>query len=101
MDERGRRPGVKREKGAIQWGRTTFIRQKQILLTGALVAAQLLLLFGICGQLPAPDLSPPPAGTTVIDYSTFLAQVSTGHLLVGSLQEQDCGGLWSGPGPRR
>src|SRR6266516_3425633 len=101
MDERGRRPGVKREKGAIQWGRTTFIRQKQILLTGALVAAQLLLLFGICGQLPAPDLSPPPAGTTVIDYSTFLAQVRAGHVLVVSLQDQDIEGLLARPVSRR
>src|SRR5439155_13459589 len=48
--------GVKREKGAIQWCRTTFIRQKHLLLTGALLTALLLLLFGICSQLPAPNL---------------------------------------------
>src|SRR5438445_11297315 len=89
MGERGRRPGVKRKKGAIQWGRTTFIRYKQLLLTGVLLTALLLLLFGICNQLQAPDLNAPPTGTTVIDYGTFLAQVRAGHVLEVSLQDQD------------
>src|SRR5947209_14290549 len=95
MAERGRRPGVKREKGrkAIQRGRTILIRQKQLLLTGVLLTALLLLLFGICSQLPAPDLNPPPRGTTVIDYSTFLAQVRAGNVLVVSWQDQDLEGL--------
>src|SRR2546421_11513797 len=56
MGQRGRRPGMKREKRAMQWGRTTFKRQKQILLTGVLLTALLLLLFDIWSQLPAPDL---------------------------------------------
>src|SRR5256884_1642932 len=99
MAERGRRPGVKREKGrkAIQRGRTILIRQKQLLLTGVLLTALLLLLFGICSQLPAPDLNPPPRGTTVIDYSTFLAQVRAGNVLVVSLQDQDLEGLLARP----
>src|SRR5437868_13394055 len=97
MGERGRRPGVKREKRAIQWGRTILIRQKQLLLTGVLLTALLLLLFGICSQLPAPDLNPPPRGTTVIDYSTFLAQVRAGNVLVVSLQDQDLEGLLARP----
>src|SRR5437763_2091503 len=99
MAERGRRPGVKREKGrkAIQRGRTILIRQKQLLLAGVLLTALLLLLFGICSQLPAPDLNPPPRGTTVIDYSTFLAQVRAGNVLVVSLQDQDLEGLLARP----
>src|SRR6266550_1152512 len=97
MGERGRRPGVKRKKGAIQWGRTTFIRYKQLLLTGVLLTALLLLLFGICNQLQAPDLNAPPTGTTVIDYGTFLAQVRAGHVLEVSLQDQDIVGLLARP----
>ena len=78
IGERGRRPGVRREKGrkAMQRGRTTFIRQKQLLLTGGLLTALLLLLFGICSQLPAPDLNP-PRGTAVIDSSWPIARTST------------------------
>src|SRR5436305_12800035 len=100
MGERGRRPGVKREKRAIQWGRTTFIRYKQLLLTGVLRTALLLLLFGICNQLQAPDLNSPPTGTTVIDYGTFLAQVRAGHVLGVSLQDEDIVGLSARPGAR-
>src|SRR6266567_3106090 len=101
MGQRGRRPGVKRKKGAIQWCRTTFIRYKQLLLTGVLLIALLLLLFGICNQLQAPDLNAPPTGTTVIDYGTFLAQVRAGHVLEVSLQDQDIVGLLAKPVERR
>src|SRR5713101_6719034 len=95
----GRRPGVKREKGrkAIQRVRTTFIRQKQLLLTGVLLTALLLLLFGICSRLPAPDLTPPSSGLTVIDYSTFIAQVRASNVLMVSLQDQDIEGLLARP----
>jgi ATP-dependent metalloprotease FtsH len=92
---------VKRKKGAIQWGRATFIRYKQLLLTGILLTALLLLLFGICNQLQAPDLNAPPTGTTVIDYGTFLAQVRAGHVLEVSLQDQDIEGLLARPVERR
>jgi len=90
---------MKREKGrkAIQRVRTTFIRQKQLLLTGVLLTTLLLLLFGICSRLPAPDLNQPLSGLTVIDYSTFLAQVRAGNVLVVSLQDQDIEGLLARP----
>jgi ATP-dependent metalloprotease FtsH len=90
---------VKREKGskAIQRGRTTFKRQKQLLLTGVLLTALVLLLFGICSQLPAPDPNLPPRGTTVIDYSTFLAQVRQGNVLEVSLRDQVIEGLLARP----
>src|SRR5437588_6421047 len=98
MGERGRRPGVKRKKGARQWGRTTFRRYKHFLLTGVLLTALVLLLVGICNQLPAPDLHAPPTG---IDYGTFLAQVRAGHVLEVSLQDQDIVGLLARPVERR
>ncbi len=90
---------MKREKGrkAIQRVRTTFIRQKQLLLTGVLLTALLLLLFGICSRLPAPDLTPPSSGLTVIDYSTFIAQVRASNVLMVSLQDQDIEGLLARP----
>src|SRR5215469_783138 len=99
MGERGRGPGVNREKRrkAIQRVRTTFIRQKQLLLTGGLLAALLLLLFGICRQLPALDLTPPPSGLTVINYNTFIAQVRASNVLKVSLQDQDIVGLLARP----
>src|SRR5256885_7252667 len=99
MGERGRRPGVKREKRAIQWGRTTFIRHKQVLLTGVLLTALLLLLFGICSRLSAPDLNQPPRGTTAIDYTAFLAQVKAGNGLVVSLSGQEIVGALARPLP--
>jgi ATP-dependent metalloprotease FtsH len=90
---------VNREMGrkAIQRVRTTFIRQKQLLLTGVLLAALLLLLFGICSRLPALDLTPPPSGLTVIDYSTFIAQVRASNVLKVSLHDQDIVGLLARP----
>src|SRR5262245_25588424 len=82
---------MKREMGrkTIQRVRTTFIRQRQLLLTGVLLTALLLLLFGICSRLPAPELTSPSSGLRVIDYSTFIAQVRASNVLVVSLQDQD------------
>src|SRR5215471_17455342 len=99
MVESGRRPGVKREKRrkVIQRVRTTFIKQKQLLLTGVLLTGLLLLLFGICSRLPALDLTPPPSGLTVITYSTFIAQVRASNVLAASLQDQDIVGLLARP----
>jgi len=90
---------VKREmrRKAIQRVRTTFIRQKQLLLTGVLLNALLLLLFGICSRLPALDFTPSPSGLTVIDYSTFIAQVKASNVLMVSLQDQDIEGLLARP----
>jgi ATP-dependent metalloprotease FtsH len=89
---------VNREKGrtAIQRVRTTFIRQKQLLLTEVLLTA-LLLLFGICSRLPAPDLTPSPSSLIVIDYSTFIAQVRADNVLAVSLQDQNIEGLLARP----
>jgi ATP-dependent metalloprotease FtsH len=82
----------KRGRELIQQGRTTFISQKQSLITGVLLTALLLLLVGIFSQLVAPDPAAPARGTTVIDYSSFLAQVRAGNVLVVVLQDQEIEG---------
>src|SRR5260370_10012668 len=99
IGERGRRPSVKRKRvrKLIQQGRTTFIKQKQPLITGVLLAALLLLLFGIFSQLAAPDPAASARGTTVIDYSAFLAQVRAGNVLVVGLQDQEIEGTLARP----
>jgi cell division protease FtsH len=101
--KRRRRPDVKKEKGRkhiIQPNRTTFIRHKQLLITGALLTTLLLLLFGIFSQLQPPDLTMPATGVTIIDYSKFLAQVRSGNVLAVSLQDQDITGALARQLPR-
>ena len=90
---------MKRKSGRqlIQRGRTTLIQQKQTLITGALLTALLLLLFGIFSQLPAPKPTTAERGTTAIDYNTFLAQVRAGNVLVVSLQDQEIVGALARP----
>ena len=81
---------MKRKSGRqlIQQGSKTLLKQKQTVITAALLAALLLLLFGIFSQLPAPDPTTSERGTTAINYNTFLAQVRAGNVLVVSLQDQ-------------
>jgi ATP-dependent metalloprotease FtsH len=90
---------MKRKSGRqlIQRGRTTLIKQKHTVITGALLAALLLLLFGIFSQLPAPEPTTSVTGTTAIDYDTFLAQVRAGNVLVVSLQDQEIVGALARP----
>ncbi len=93
---------MKKEKGRkhiMQPNRTMFIKHKQSLITGALLTTLLLLLFGICSQLQPPDLTMPATGVTIIDYSTFLAQVRAGNVLAVSLQERDITGALARPLP--
>ncbi|HEX6554128.1 MAG TPA: ATP-dependent zinc metalloprotease FtsH [Ktedonobacteraceae bacterium] len=90
---------MKRKSGRqlIQQGRTTLIKQKKTLITAALLTAMLLLLLGIFSQLPAPDLTPAGPDTMAIDYSTFLAQVRVGNVLVVSLQGHEVVGALARP----
>ncbi len=82
---------MKRTRGRqlIRQGYTTLILQKQTVITAVMLAGLLLLLFGIFSQLPAPVLTSAEPGTTPIDYSTFLAQVRSGNVLVVGLQGQE------------
>src|SRR5207245_6180969 len=54
-------------------------------------------LVGIFSQLVAPDPTAPSRGTTVIDYSSFLAQVRAGNVLVVVLQDQEIEGALARP----
>ncbi|HLZ63409.1 MAG TPA: ATP-dependent zinc metalloprotease FtsH [Ktedonosporobacter sp.] len=76
-------------KQLIQQSLTALLKQKQALTTGVLLTTLVLLLFGIFSQLPAPELTTWVRGTTTIDYTTFLAQVRAGNVLVVSLQDQE------------
>ena len=87
----------KERKHRLLPSRKTLLRQKQVLLTGVLLSALLLLLFGICSRLSAPDLNQPPRGTTAIDYTAFLAQVKAGNVLVVSLSGQEIVGALARP----
>lgn len=61
---------------------TKFLKEhKQSVGTGVLIGIMLVLLFGISSQLQGPPTSQPPAGVTVVDYGTFVAQVKTGNIL--------------------
>jgi ATP-dependent metalloprotease FtsH len=90
---------VKRAKGRtpVQWVQITFIRHKQLLLTGVLLTALVLLLFGICSQLPPPDITEQTTGITTIDYSTFLTQIRAGNVLEVSFQDQNMVGTLARP----
>jgi ATP-dependent metalloprotease FtsH len=92
---------MKRKSGRelIRQGRTALAKQKHTVITTVLLAAMLLLLFGIFGRLPAPELTPSEPGTTAIDYKTFLAQVRAGNVLVVSLQGQEVVGALARPLP--
>ncbi|HYT27659.1 MAG TPA: ATP-dependent metallopeptidase FtsH/Yme1/Tma family protein, partial [Ktedonobacteraceae bacterium] len=90
---------MKRKSGRelIRQGRTALAKQKHTVITTVLLAAMLLLLLGIFGRLPAPELTPSEPGTTAIDYKTFLAQVRAGNVLVVSLQGQEIVGALARP----
>lgn len=90
---------MKRNSGTrlIQKGRATLIKHSQLLITGTLLFALVLLLFGIFGHLSAPDLTPTEPGTTAIDYTTFLAQVRAGNVLVVSLRDKEIVGALAQP----
>jgi cell division protease FtsH len=90
---------VKRTKGRTSVHRVhiTFIKHKQLLLTGVLLTALLVLLFGVFSQLPPPDITVQTTGATTIDYSTFLAQVRAGNVVLVSFQDQNMEGALAKP----
>src|SRR5579875_3380698 len=60
---------------------------RRMLLTGFLLCALLILLFGVVSLLPAPAMSQPPAGVAVVNYTTFLAQMRTGNVHSVTIQD--------------
>lgn len=61
---------------------TKFIKEhKRSIGSVVLMVIMLVMLVGIFSQLRAPATSKPPAGVTVVDYGTFVAQVKTSNIL--------------------
>jgi ATP-dependent metalloprotease FtsH len=108
MDDKGGR----RRKSAIRWGKkhkrnvkdyqkaiTKFlVTNKRGVFTGVLLIAMTVLLFGIFSLFPAPSTaSTPPAGITVVNYSTFIQQVEAGNVQAVRIQGQDINALLENP----
>ena len=70
---------------------------KQSLLAGILLIGLIMLLFGVFSQFQAPSTSTPPAGVTVVDYSTFLDKVKASDVLAVSLRGNDVNALLAKP----
>jgi len=70
---------------------------KQLLLAGILLAGMTMLLFGIFSRFQPPSTSTPPAGVTVVDYSTLVAQVRASNVLAVVIQGEEVRGLLVGP----
>ncbi len=62
-----------------------FFKQKQAFIAGILITGAILLAFGVFSRIQAPTFSSIPAGATVVNYSTFKEQVSTGNVLAVSI----------------
>jgi ATP-dependent metalloprotease FtsH len=70
---------------------------KQSLLASALLLIIIALLFGVVTQLQPPSVSGAPQGITVLDYSTFEAQLRAGNVLAVTIQGNDLTGLLINP----
>ncbi len=66
---------------------------KQSLLAGILLTGMFVLLFGIFSRFQAPSTATPPAGVTVVDYSTLVAQVRARNVLAVALRGDEVRGL--------
>ncbi|HYX48864.1 MAG TPA: ATP-dependent metallopeptidase FtsH/Yme1/Tma family protein, partial [Ktedonobacteraceae bacterium] len=73
--------------------RTFLALHRQSLLAGILLTGMVLLLFVVFSRFQAPTFNNPPAGTTVVDYSTLKKQVSAGNVLAVSIQGDEVNAL--------
>lgn len=73
--------------------RTFLALHRQSLLAGILLTGMVLLLFVVFSRFQAPTFNNPPAGTTVVDYSTLKKQVSAGNVLAVSIQGNEVNAL--------
>lgn len=76
---------------------TFLYAHKKHLCAGFLLAAILVLLFGIFSQLQAPATSTVPSGETSINYSAFLQQLDTNNVLAVSVQDNGASALLQQP----
>lgn len=74
--------GVKDRRGITK----SFKTHKKALLSGFLVVAIVLLLFGIFSQFHAPAANDVPGGEVSITYSAFLNQVNAGNVLATTIR---------------
>ena len=70
-----------------------LVLHRQSFLAGILLTGMVLLLFAVFSRFQAPTLNNPPAGTTVVDYSSFKKQVSAGNVLAVSIQSNQVNAL--------
>ena len=70
-----------------------LVLHRQSFLAGILLTGMVLLLFAVFSRFQAPTLNNPPAGTTVVDYSTFKKQVSAGNVLAVSIESNQVNAL--------
>src|SRR5438046_5167292 len=88
--------GRPRRWNVVEFGKKCakfLVIHRQSFLAGILLTGMVILLFGVFSRFQAPSFSTPPAGTTVVDYSTFKEQVSAGNVLAVSIQSNNVNGL--------
>ncbi len=76
---------------------TFFKSHRGILVSGFLVVAMVLLLFGIASQFPGPSTADVPSGETAINYSVFLSQVNAGNVLAVTIRGDEVNALLQQP----
>ena len=105
MDDKGSRDLLsgndrQRQHDVFKFGKkcSKFLAtHKQSLLAGILLAGMIVLLFGIFSRFQAPSTNTPPAGVTVVDYSTLVAQVRATNVLAVVIQGDEVRGLLATP----
>src|SRR5581483_7167365 len=74
-------------------GITFFKSHRGFLVSGFLVVAMVLLLFGIASQFQGPSTVDVPSGETAINYSAFLQQVNAGNVLAVTIRGNEVNAL--------
>ena len=70
---------------------------KQSLLAGILLIGMVVLLFGVFSRFQSPTIDTTPSGVTAVDYSTLVAQVTSGNVLAVSIRGNELTGLMAKP----
>ncbi len=101
MDGKGSRRLASKSDRHRRWNVVDFGKKcseflalhRQTFLAGILLTGVVLLLFAVFSRFQAPTFYNPPAGTTVVDYSSFKKQVSAGNVLAVSIQSNQVNAL--------
>ncbi len=92
-DRQRQKTGVKNRRSIARYVKTHI----HTVLTGGLVIALIVVLFGVFSNFQSPVLNSPPAGEKVITYSSFVSQVRAGNMLAVSIRGNDLNGLLVNP----